>query len=406
MALHQNKNCLVLTSVMVAFLSGSILADKDSSGSDGEVEEPEENLLQCSSLPQTPEQEKYLKQHFETLADTEGNGRNRGQTVLVCSAQPIWADCSDGRANASCPVAAEKFDGSLKDLKPPNPEDEEKNLFLNPRLTISARFLSRCRKSRWAAGAASVHLSVWWGIGFPLPTPLVPQAGGHLPPAGKAPAAQPCLHLGAGQGPVKNIPGAPTIGGNFFGLREGEICGRKTHKKAFSFLGPGSAALPSTFQKLLDEKALGTPQERGSNTGKPTGARLKTKRGFLHPKTTSRIGTRWVFVLPSQSRGVTRLMAAVVPTGSHFWVKTFTRALQLLRTSFQEMLGLYDQVSTSQKWGETPAPIHSVWGGVGGWSFASPLSDDQQLMYFGHVCGVGPPQNPSLAAHFRAEVWG
>lgn len=46
---------------MVAFLSGSILADKDSSGSDGEVEEPEENLLQCSSLPQTPEQEKYLK---------------------------------------------------------------------------------------------------------------------------------------------------------------------------------------------------------------------------------------------------------------------------------------------------------------------------------------------------------
>lgn len=58
-------------------------------------------------------------------------------------------------------------------------------------------------------------------------------------------------------------------------------------------------------------------------------------------------------------------MAAVVPTGSHFWVKTFTTALQLLRTSFQEMLGLYDQVSASEKWGETPVPIHSVSGGVG-----------------------------------------
>lgn len=82
-------------------------------------------------------------------------------------------------------------------------------------------------------------------------------------------------------------------------------------------------------------------------------------------------------------------MAAMVPTGSHFWVKNFTMALQLLRTSFQEMLGLYDQVSISQKWGETPAPIHSVSGGRGE---ASPLSDDQQLMYFGHVCGVGPPK--------------
>lgn len=46
---------------MVAFLSGSVPADEDSAGSAGEVEEPEENLLQSSSLPQTPEQEKYLK---------------------------------------------------------------------------------------------------------------------------------------------------------------------------------------------------------------------------------------------------------------------------------------------------------------------------------------------------------
>ncbi|XP_074876966.1 WD repeat-containing protein 62 [Buteo buteo] len=214
------------------------LEDEDLSGSDREVEEPEENLPQCSSLPQTPEQEKYLKQHFETLADTEGNGRNRGQMLPVCSAQPIWADCSDGRANASCPVAAEKFDGSLKDLKPPKPEDEEKNLFLNPRLTISARFLSRCRKSRLAA---TFPLQEW-----------------------------PRLHSPArAQEPVRDQS--------------------KTSQEL------------QQSEKLLDEKALGTGQETGSNTGKPT--------------------------------------------GSHFWVKTFTTALQLLRTSFQEMLGLYDQMT-------------------------------------------------------------
>ncbi|XP_054855250.1 WD repeat-containing protein 62 [Eublepharis macularius] len=67
-----------------------------------------------SSLPQTPEQEKYLKHHFETLVDAE---------------------------------TEEKFDGNLKDLKPPEDEDEEAALFLNPRLSISARFLSRCQKN-------------------------------------------------------------------------------------------------------------------------------------------------------------------------------------------------------------------------------------------------------------------
>ncbi|XP_074990529.1 WD repeat-containing protein 62 isoform X3 [Calonectris borealis] len=87
--------------------------DEDSAGSAGEAEE---NPPQSSSLPQTPEQEKYLKQHFETLADAE-----------------------------------EKFEGSLKDLKPPEPGEEEKNSFLNPRLSISARFLSRCQNSRLAA---------------------------------------------------------------------------------------------------------------------------------------------------------------------------------------------------------------------------------------------------------------
>ncbi|XP_077174573.1 WD repeat-containing protein 62 isoform X2 [Paroedura picta] len=74
------------------------------------------------SLPQTPEQEKYLKHHFETLADAHSE---------------------------------EKFDATLKDLKPPEDEDEEAALFLNPRLSISARFLSRCRFPRLRQPALS-----------------------------------------------------------------------------------------------------------------------------------------------------------------------------------------------------------------------------------------------------------
>uniref|UniRef100_A0A8C3FGS3 WD repeat domain 62 n=1 Tax=Chrysemys picta bellii TaxID=8478 RepID=A0A8C3FGS3_CHRPI len=92
----------------------------DSVGSDGDLDVEIEttdldgNFQRDSSLPQTPEQEKYLKHHFETLADAQ---------------------------------AEEKFDGCLKDLKPPEEADDEKNLFLNPRLSISARFLSRCQKN-------------------------------------------------------------------------------------------------------------------------------------------------------------------------------------------------------------------------------------------------------------------
>ncbi|XP_053123806.1 WD repeat-containing protein 62 [Hemicordylus capensis] len=80
---------------------------------DAEMTDPEENTQPCSSLPQTPEQEKYLKHHFETLTSAH---------------------------------AEVKFDGCLKDLKPPEEEDSAA-LFLNPRLSISARFLSHCQKT-------------------------------------------------------------------------------------------------------------------------------------------------------------------------------------------------------------------------------------------------------------------
>ncbi|XP_067413419.1 WD repeat-containing protein 62 isoform X2 [Emydura macquarii macquarii] len=100
--------------------------DEDSMGSDGDLDMEVEttdldgNFQKNSSLPQTPEQEKYLKHHFETLADAH---------------------------------TEEKFDGCLKDLKPPEDVDDEKNLFLNPRLSISTRFLSRCQKNSRLAAA-------------------------------------------------------------------------------------------------------------------------------------------------------------------------------------------------------------------------------------------------------------
>ncbi|XP_077142146.1 WD repeat-containing protein 62 isoform X2 [Ranitomeya variabilis] len=76
--------------------------DEDSQMSEAELDSnnPEENL--CS---ETPEQQRFLQMHFDTLADD---------------------------------LAAEKFDNSLKDLQPD--EDDET---LNPRLSFSSRFLSR-----------------------------------------------------------------------------------------------------------------------------------------------------------------------------------------------------------------------------------------------------------------------
>ncbi|CAJ0964236.1 unnamed protein product [Ranitomeya imitator] len=76
--------------------------DEDSQMSEVELDynNPEENL--CS---ETPEQQRFLQMHFDTLADD---------------------------------LAAEKFDNSLKDLQPD--EDDET---LNPRLSFSSRFLSR-----------------------------------------------------------------------------------------------------------------------------------------------------------------------------------------------------------------------------------------------------------------------
>ncbi|XP_060041769.1 WD repeat-containing protein 62 isoform X2 [Erinaceus europaeus] len=75
-----------------------------------ELSRPEVPSIPSSSLPQTPEQEKFLRHHFETLTDTHPE---------------------------------ELFLGSLQDLKTSDAEDD----FFNPRLSISAQFLSRLQKT-------------------------------------------------------------------------------------------------------------------------------------------------------------------------------------------------------------------------------------------------------------------
>ncbi|KAL1769057.1 WD repeat-containing protein 62 isoform X2 [Sigmodon hispidus] len=71
-----------------------------------ELSRPEVPGLASGSLPQTPEQEKFLRQHFETLTDNP---------------------------------TEELFHGSVTDIK----ISEADNHFFNPRLSISTQFLSR-----------------------------------------------------------------------------------------------------------------------------------------------------------------------------------------------------------------------------------------------------------------------
>nr|KAF6412254.1 WD repeat domain 62 [Rousettus aegyptiacus] len=81
----------------------------DRPGTAEELTRPEVPGISNGSLPQTPEQEKFLRHHFETLTDAHPE---------------------------------ELFHRSLRDVKAS--EDEE---FFNPRLSISAQFLSRLQKT-------------------------------------------------------------------------------------------------------------------------------------------------------------------------------------------------------------------------------------------------------------------
>ncbi|XP_033852425.2 WD repeat-containing protein 62-like isoform X1 [Acipenser ruthenus] len=93
------------------------LSQLSSAGSSGVEEEEEEPCLSWDTpVMLTPDQEEMLWHRFDTLADDLTN---------------------------------EKFDTNLKDLKPSSDD-----IFLNPRLSISARFLSRCQNKLRRLGAA------------------------------------------------------------------------------------------------------------------------------------------------------------------------------------------------------------------------------------------------------------
>ncbi|XP_029416955.1 WD repeat-containing protein 62 isoform X2 [Nannospalax galili] len=77
--------------------------------------------LASGSLPQTPEQEKFLRHHFETLTDAP---------------------------------AEELFHGSLRDIKLSEADD----YFFNPRLSISTQFLSRLQKTSRFPPRLPLHL--------------------------------------------------------------------------------------------------------------------------------------------------------------------------------------------------------------------------------------------------------
>ncbi|XP_048357979.1 WD repeat-containing protein 62 isoform X2 [Sphaerodactylus townsendi] len=135
-----------------ASLLGQLREDQESlvSAVEGELTDLDEK---SSSLPQTPEQEKYLKHHFETLSDAHSE---------------------------------EKFDGTLKDLKAPEEEEEEAAFFHNPRLSISARFLSSCQKnSRFLRTRQPARPA--WGVPDQVqeqsPSPSEPKAA-EKPPEG------------------------------------------------------------------------------------------------------------------------------------------------------------------------------------------------------------------------------
>ncbi|XP_063288420.1 WD repeat-containing protein 62, partial [Pelobates fuscus] len=74
----------------------------------------EDNDVQESFHPPSPNQEQFLLDHFETLNDTYGE---------------------------------ERFDNSLTDLKP---DDDDSDLFVNHRLSITSQFLSHYQKRRHA----------------------------------------------------------------------------------------------------------------------------------------------------------------------------------------------------------------------------------------------------------------
>ncbi|KAJ6663802.1 hypothetical protein lerEdw1_009881 [Lerista edwardsae] len=147
-----DKICSLTSLDSEVSVGGRPLDDQESliSEADAEMTDLDEGAHQSSSLPQTPEQEKYLKHHFETLTEAPVEGKALQARAVTPSALshppppplPFLPHSLNGLFSL---LHTEKFDGCIRGLQTPG--GEEGTLFPNARLSISARFLSRSQKN-------------------------------------------------------------------------------------------------------------------------------------------------------------------------------------------------------------------------------------------------------------------
>ncbi|VFV40567.1 wd repeat-containing protein [Lynx pardinus] len=239
-------------------------------GTAEELAQPEVPGISNSSLPQTPEQEKFLRQHFETLTDAHSE---------------------------------ELFHGSLRDLEASETED-----FFNPRLSISAQFLSRLQKTSRLL----------------------------LPPSPVEPVAtQPSVTIATATFSASSPVDASTLG---------------LHKSTFlpRLLAPEPLNTPAHPNSTpLPEARPGVP---GSITSVPetTPDALSLAQGNLGHWEEPRVPAR-------------------VPPSARLDLSTVSTIVHRLQTAFQEALDLYnvmvsrDEVSSEQQQARTELASTFVW---------------------------------------------
>nr|KAF6408439.1 WD repeat domain 62 [Molossus molossus] len=196
-------------------------------GTAEELSRPEVASISSGSLPQTPEQEKFLRYHFETLTDTHPD---------------------------------EPFHRSLRDVTASADED-----FFNPRLSISAQFLSRLQKTSRLNHTSSQ-----------LPLHLVESPEVELTDlGGKQPRAEP---LRAGTGCA--FPGRTNV------LSGGKAKESPDTPEAWCPLSLASCVAPSsalpTDRKPQPPSALPTPGLHSPSTGSCMEATASSRAKMSH----------------------------------------------------------------------------------------------------------------------------
>lgn len=133
---------------------------------------------------------------------------------------------------------------------------------------------------------------------FPAPDPFfffffLPQVGSRFPPAGTAPAAEPCPCPGA-----ENTRGAGAVGGEWIFCLKGEIFGRNIFKKRrFRSRGRTKRRVRPFFRNHW-MKNLRKWEKKGAATLANPRVSIWEQRGASStPQTPSQLGPKWVFGL-------------------------------------------------------------------------------------------------------------